>query len=84
MRSGKPQARRPAQLARSDGVPPVKVKEKLRALMWDKVGVEKNAAGLRSALDDIEAIRLDVLPDMRIANRKAQSPITNGWTPSTS
>ena len=37
--------------------------------MWDKVGVEKYDAGLRSALDDIEQIRLDVLPDMRIANR---------------
>jgi succinate dehydrogenase/fumarate reductase flavoprotein subunit len=29
------------------GVSPAKVKEKLRQLMWDKVGVEKNATGLR-------------------------------------
>ena len=53
----------------NDGVSPAKVKEKLRKLMWDKVGVEKNAAGLRSALDDIEEIRLDLLPDMAIATQ---------------
>jgi len=37
--------------------------------MWDKVGVEKDAAGMQSALEDIEQIRLDLLPDMAIANR---------------
>jgi succinate dehydrogenase/fumarate reductase flavoprotein subunit len=58
----------------SGGVSPAKVKEKLRKLMWEKVGVEKNAAGLRSALDDIEEIRLDVLPDMAIST---QSSIAN-------
>ena len=40
-------------------------------MMWDKVGVEKDAdAGMQSALDDIEQIRLDLLPGMRIANRR--------------
>ncbi len=42
--------------------------------MWDKVGVEKDAAGMQSALEDIEQIRLDLLPDMAIANR---TPIAN-------
>jgi Succinate dehydrogenase/fumarate reductase, flavoprotein subunit len=37
--------------------------------MWEKVGVEKDAAGLRSALVDIEQIRLELLPDMKIANQ---------------
>ncbi len=37
--------------------------------MWNKVGVEKDAAGLQSAIEDIEQIRLDLLPDMAIANR---------------
>ncbi len=51
------------------GVTPAFVKEKIRTLMWDKVGVEKNAADLRSALDDIGCIRQDLLPDMGIANQ---------------
>jgi succinate dehydrogenase/fumarate reductase flavoprotein subunit len=53
----------------NDGPAPVKVKERVRALMWENVGVEKSDAGMRSALDEIEQIRLDVLPGMRIANR---------------
>src|SRR5262245_6580574 len=53
------------------GITPVKVKEKLRKLMWDKVGVEKSAAGLRSALEDIEEIRLGILPDMSISTRSS-------------
>jgi succinate dehydrogenase/fumarate reductase flavoprotein subunit len=51
------------------GLTPSKVKEKLRALMWEKVGVEKSEAGMRSALDEIERIRLDLLPGMRISNQ---------------
>jgi len=51
------------------GMAPVQVKEKLRALMWDKVGIDKTAADMSSALDELAAIRRDVLPAMRIANR---------------
>src|SRR3954447_10396899 len=51
-----------------DGPSPIKVKERLRALMWEKVGVEKSEAGMRSALDEIERLRVDLLPGMRIAN----------------
>jgi len=47
-----------------DGITPAKVKEKIRAMMWQKVGVEKDAAGLRSALADIEHFRRDLLPRM--------------------
>jgi len=47
-----------------DGIAPAKMKEKLRVLMWQKVGVEKDAAGLRSALADIETFRRDLLPRM--------------------
>ena len=47
-----------------DGIAPAKVKQKLRAMMWEKVGVEKDAAGLRSALADIESFRRDLLPRM--------------------
>jgi succinate dehydrogenase/fumarate reductase flavoprotein subunit len=34
--------------------------------MWDKCGVEKDAASLRSALDAIAEIRLDLLPRMGV------------------
>jgi succinate dehydrogenase/fumarate reductase flavoprotein subunit len=49
-----------------DGVTPAQVKEKIRAMMWEKVGVEKDAAGLRSALADIETFRFDLLPRMGV------------------
>jgi succinate dehydrogenase/fumarate reductase flavoprotein subunit len=48
------------------GITPAKVKEKVRSVMWEKVGVEKDAATLRSALADIEDIRLDLLPCMGV------------------
>lgn len=53
--------------AHGEGLVPVEVKEKLRALMWEKAGVEKDADSLRSALAGIADIRLDV-PHMRLAN----------------
>lgn len=64
------EARRLERLRSSAGttITPVQLKEKLRGLMWEKVGVEKDAAGLRAALDDIERMRLELLPDMKIAN----------------
>jgi len=55
--------------ASGSAITPVQLKEKLRGLMWDKAGVEKDAAGLRSALDEIERMRLELLPDMKIANQ---------------
>ena len=51
------------------GMTAIELKAMVRAIMWEKVGVEKNATGLRSALDDIERIRLDLLPDIRISNQ---------------
>jgi succinate dehydrogenase/fumarate reductase flavoprotein subunit len=55
------------RVARPDGVSPVKVKETIRATMWDKAGVEKDAASLRAALGDIADIRLDLLPRMSVS-----------------
>jgi succinate dehydrogenase/fumarate reductase flavoprotein subunit len=51
------------------GMPPTKIKEKIRELMWEKAGIDKNAVSLQSALEGIERIRLDLLPGMRIANQ---------------
>ena len=51
-----------------DGSSPCRLKEQLRAVMWEKVGVEKNGSDLKSALDDIERIRLELLPGMKISN----------------
>jgi succinate dehydrogenase/fumarate reductase flavoprotein subunit len=54
------------RVARQGGLPPAKVKDELRKLMWEKAGVEKDAPSLRSALDDIANIRLDLLPRMSV------------------
>lgn len=64
------EARRLSLLRESsgDGLAPVKVKEKIRELMWEKAGVEKNAVDLQSALSEIDSIRSNILPEMRIAN----------------
>jgi len=47
-----------------DGVPVSQVKNTIRTMMWEKVGVEKDEASLRSALQDIADFRLDLLPRM--------------------
>jgi succinate dehydrogenase / fumarate reductase flavoprotein subunit len=52
---------------RPGGVSPAKVKEAIRTTMWEKAGVEKDAASLRAALDDIANIRLDLLPRMSVS-----------------
>ena len=57
------------RISSSDGMTPIAAKERIRALMWDKVGVEKTTANMRSALDALERIRLELLPGMRISNR---------------
>ena len=51
---------------RRDGVPVLQVKNTVRAMMWDKVGIEKDEASLNSALQDIAELRLDLLPRMSI------------------
>ncbi len=50
------------------GPAPVAVKEKLRSLMWDKAGVEKDASGLEQALEALSAIRSKLLPEMHLTN----------------
>jgi len=51
------------------GEPPVKIKEALRRVMWDKVGVEKDDASLTSALEDIGRLKTELLPRMRVARK---------------
>jgi succinate dehydrogenase/fumarate reductase flavoprotein subunit len=51
------------------GHAPAKVKEAIRNVMWDKVGVEKNHAGLISALKDLDRIRTMDVPHMRLKNK---------------
>ena len=52
-----------------DGPRPLKVKERVRDVMWDKAGVEKSATSLQSALEDFEQLRVDLLPGMRLSNQ---------------
>jgi succinate dehydrogenase / fumarate reductase, flavoprotein subunit len=60
------------RVSRADGVAPAQVKERVRAMMWEKVGVEKSADSLSSALEDIAEIRLTLLPRLSV-RRTARS-----------
>jgi succinate dehydrogenase/fumarate reductase flavoprotein subunit len=60
-----------ALLTSGGGIAPGAVKKKIRDVMWEKVGVEKDEASLNSALADLEELRLDLLPRMG-ANRTAR------------
>jgi succinate dehydrogenase / fumarate reductase flavoprotein subunit len=62
------------RVTRRDGVPPAEVKNAIRAIMWEKVGVEKDATSMRAALEDIANIRLDLLPRMSV---KRAAPSSN-------
>ncbi len=50
-----------------DGLAPVQAKQAICKIMWDKVGVEKDAASLRSALEDFDRMRIE-LSRMRVSN----------------
>ncbi|MGE0565877.1 MAG: FAD-dependent oxidoreductase [Pseudolabrys sp.] len=52
--------------SRREGVPPAKVKDAIRAVMWEQAGVEKDARSLRLALDAIGEIRLDLVARMSL------------------
>lgn len=57
------------RLSSNDGATPLQFKERIRALMWNKVGVEKTAADMQSALDDLAQIRRELSSGMRISNQ---------------
>jgi succinate dehydrogenase/fumarate reductase flavoprotein subunit len=48
-------------------ISPARVKQALRQIMWDKAGVEKDENSLNAALDDIDQLRIELLPRMRLA-----------------
>jgi succinate dehydrogenase/fumarate reductase flavoprotein subunit len=55
-------------LLRPGGISPARVKKRIRELMWSDMGVEKNEAGMRRALAQLEEIRNRVVPTMGFAN----------------
>ena len=59
------------------GPTPLEVKSRIRRLMWDKAGVEKNATQLQSALADLEELRADLLSGMRL--KYAGKPANYEW-----
>lgn len=50
-------------------LPPSKVKNAVREIMWNKVGVEKDAAGMMEAIEDLRRVRRDMLPRMGAKSR---------------
>jgi succinate dehydrogenase / fumarate reductase, flavoprotein subunit len=51
---------------RQPGPSPAEIKTKIRSVMWQKVGVEKSAASLSGALEDLAHIRTTLLPTMSL------------------
>jgi succinate dehydrogenase/fumarate reductase flavoprotein subunit len=47
-------------LDRPGGVRPILLRNRLRQLMWEKVGVYRTESNLRSALQDLEAMEIDL------------------------
>jgi succinate dehydrogenase/fumarate reductase flavoprotein subunit len=48
-------------------ISPAIVKQALRQIMWDKAGIEKDENSLNAALDDIDRLRIELLPRIRLA-----------------
>src|SRR5262249_28599210 len=73
------EARRLESLLRTrrHGVPVSQVMAAIRKMMWDKVGVEKDAASLQSALAEIAAIRLELLPRMSVV--RTEKSVNYEW-----
>ena len=61
------------RVQRGDGVSPAQLKKRICAIMWEKVGVEKDASSLASALADIADIRLALLPRLSVTRTQRQA-----------
>jgi succinate dehydrogenase / fumarate reductase, flavoprotein subunit len=46
-------------------IAPARLKDMLRKIMWDKAGVEKDESMLKRALNEIEELKIELLPRMR-------------------
>ncbi len=66
-----------ALLTPGEGVAPSAVKKRIRDIMWQKGGVEKDAVSLNGALADLEEIRLDLLPRMGL--KRAARELNYEW-----
>jgi succinate dehydrogenase/fumarate reductase flavoprotein subunit len=64
-------------VTRPDGISPAEVKRRLRALMWEKAGVEKSAESLNAALAEIATMRLELLP--RLSVTRTTRPVNYEW-----
>lgn len=58
-----------ALLVEGGTLSPAKVKNTVREIMWNKVGVEKDAAGMAEAVEEIRRVRRDTLPRMGAKSR---------------
>lgn len=54
---------------RKDGARPFKVREKLQRLMHERVGVLRDALGLKMVLDEIERMREEDLPSLYLSSK---------------
>lgn len=61
----------------AEGVPPIRIKKMIREVMWNDVGVEKNATGMTRALEALDRIRAELIPKMGL--RSLTRRFNHGW-----
>lgn len=71
------EAKRVQGLLKPGSPSPARVKKAIRALMWEDMGVEKNEAGMRRALEGLEQIRATALQTMGLTN--LSKTLNHGW-----
>jgi len=57
-------------LSRDRGLKPTVLRNRIRKIMWDKVGVHRTGSGLRAALGELEAMRADLKKQSLALNSK--------------
>jgi len=59
-------------LKRKEGVRPVEIKNKLKSLMWDKVGIFRTGKEIQEAIVEIERIEKEELPKLCVMDDKTR------------
>lgn len=60
-------------LERDEGVRPAELKHRIQKLAWDNVGVIRSGAGLEEAIEEIERLKTEALPQLFTKNKSGIS-----------
>jgi fumarate reductase (CoM/CoB) subunit A len=57
---------------KKEGLRPVEIKTKLQRLMWDKVGIFRTGKDMQEAISEIEKIKQNDMPRLRVSDNKTR------------